>query len=148
MTTYKKPFAGDLLLLQDRMNRVFEESLRESGISRDPGQWVPHVDMFEDDASLVLKAELPGVKREDIVLDITDGVLTISGKKPLEHEEMAENFHVVERQYGFFKRSFPVPGVVDLSSVEASYHSGVLEIILPKPSFSSSRRIPIIKECD
>lgn len=148
MTTQKKAFAGDLLLLQDRMNRVFEESLRESGISRDPGQWVPHVDMFEDDASVVIKAELPGVKRDDISLDISDGVISISGKKPLEHEEIAENFHVVERQYGFFKRSLPLPGTVDLNSVEASYHSGVLEITLTKPTDSRSRRITIIRECD
>lgn len=148
MTTQKKAFAGDLLLLQDRMNRVFEESLRESGISRDPGQWVPHVDMFEDDASVVIKAELPGVKRDDISLDISDGVISISGKKPLEHEEIAENFHVVERQYGFFKRSLPLPGTVDLNSAEAGYHSGVLEITLTKPADSRSRRITIIRECD
>jgi len=148
MSIRKKALAADLLLLQDRMNRVFEDSLRESGVPRDPGHWIPHVDMFEDDVSLVFKAELPGVKRQDIVLDIADGILTISGKKPLEHEEMAESFHVVERQYGSFKRSFPLPGGADIGSVEASYRSGVLEIILPKSSDSRARRIPIIKESD
>ena len=148
MTTHKKALAGDLLLLQDRMNRIFEESLRETGISRNPGQWMPHVDMFEDDASLIFKAELPGVRREDIGLDITDGILTISGKKPFEHEETAESFHVIERQYGFFKRSFTLPGSVDVNSIEAAYHAGVLEVVLPKPTDTSSRKIPIIRQGD
>jgi HSP20 family protein len=148
MTTHKKSLAGDLLLLQDRMNRVFEESLRETGISRNPGQWIPYVDMFEDDVSLILKIELPGVRREDIGLDITEGILTISGKKPFEHEETAESFHIMERQYGFFKRSFTLPGSVDVSSIEAGYHAGVLEVVLPKPTDTRSRKIPIIRQGD
>ncbi|MGD0210069.1 MAG: Hsp20/alpha crystallin family protein [Desulfomonilia bacterium] len=146
---YKKaPTGEDLLTLQERMNRVFEENLRDTGISRSPGQWIPYVDIFEDDVSLTLKAELPGVRREDITLDITDGVLTISGRKPFEHEETAENFHAIERQYGFFKRSFTLPEVVELDSVEASYHAGVLQVVLPKPTVSASRKIPIIREGD
>ena len=145
---YKKaPTGEDLLTLQERMNRVFEENLRDTGISRSPGQWIPYVDIFEDDVSLTLKAELPGVRREDITLDITDGVLTISGRKPFEHEETAENFHAIERQYGFFKRSFTLPEVVELDSVEASY-AGVLQVVLPKPTVSASRKIPIIREGD
>ena len=146
---YKKaPTGEDLLMLQERMNRIFEENLRDTGISRSPGQWIPYVDIFEDDVSLTLKAELPGVRREDITLDITDGVLTISGRKPFEHEETAENFHAIERQYGFFKRSFTLPEVVELDSVEASYHAGVLQVVLPKPTVSASRKIPIIREGD
>ncbi len=146
---YKKaPTGEDLLMLQERMNRVFEENLRDTGISRSPGQWIPYVDIFEDDVSLTLKAELPGVRREDITLDITDGVLTISGRKPFEHEETAENFHAIERQYGFFKRSFTLPEVVELDAVEASYHAGVLQVVLPKPTVSASRKIPIIREGD
>jgi HSP20 family protein len=148
MTTRKKALAGDLLLLQDRMNRVFEESLRETGILHSPGQWTPHVDMYEDDVSLILKVELPGVRRDDIGIDITDGILTISGKKPFEHEETSESFHVMERQYGFFKRSFTLPGTVDINSIEAGYHTGVLEVVLPKPIDTRSRKIPIVKEGD
>jgi HSP20 family protein len=148
MTTHNKVLAGDLLLLQDRMNRVFEESLRETGISRNPGQWMPYVDMFEDDVSLILKVELPGVRREDIGLDISEGILTISGKKPFEHEETSENFHVMERQYGVFNRSFNLPGSVDVESIEAGYHAGVLELVLPKPTDTRSRKIPIIRQGD
>ncbi|HPE46485.1 MAG TPA: Hsp20/alpha crystallin family protein, partial [Deltaproteobacteria bacterium] len=72
MAIRKRSPEGDLLLLQDRMNRVFEESLRDSGLSRNHGQFVPYVDIFEDDTSLTMKIELPGVRRDDIALDITD----------------------------------------------------------------------------
>jgi HSP20 family protein len=146
MPIQKKPNAGDLFLLQDRMNRVFEESLRDSGITRRPGQWIPYVDIFEDDATLTIKAELPGVRRDDIALDISDGILTLSGKRHFEHEEAAESFHVVERQYGSFRRSFTLPEAVDLEGVEASYHAGVLEVILPKFAPAGSRKIPILRD--
>jgi HSP20 family protein len=148
MTLSKKTSSADLLLLQDRLNRVFEESLKDTGMSRGPGQWIPYVDIFEDDVSLTIKAELPGVRREDITIDITEGVLTISGKKQFEHEDAAESFHAVERQYGFFKRSFNLSDAVDIDSIEATYHSGVLEIVLAKPLHSKSKKIPIIKEGD
>ncbi len=146
MAIRKRSIQGDLLWLQDRMNRAFEESLRDSGQSRNPGQFVPYVDIYEDDASLTIKIELPGVRREDIALDITDGILTISGRKPFEHEDAAESFHVVERQYGFFRRSFNLTEALDLEGIEANYHAGVLEVILKKTMVGGSRRIPIIRE--
>lgn len=146
MTSRKRSAEGDLLFLRDRMNRVFEESLRDSGATRFPGQFVPHVDIYEDDATLTIKIELPGVRRDDIALDITDGVLTISGRKPFEHEEAAETFHVVERQYGFFRRSFNLPGTLGSEGVEALYHAGVLEIVLQKSPETVVRRIPIVRE--
>jgi len=146
MAIRKRSPEGDLLLLQDRMNRVFEESLRDSGLSRNHGQFVPYVDIFEDDTSLTMKIELPGVRRDDIALDITDGFLTISGRKPFEHEGAAENFHVVERQYGFFRRSFNLTADLDLEGIEANYHAGVLEVVLPKTAVGGSRKVPIIRE--
>lgn len=135
------------MFLQDRMNRAFEESLRDSGISRTPGQFVPYVDIYEDDVSLTIKVELPGVRRDDIAIDVTDGILTVSGRKPFEHVDAAESFHVVERQYGIFRRSFNLPDALDPEGVEANYQAGVLEIVLPKSPATGSRRIPIIREC-
>jgi HSP20 family protein len=137
---------GDLMFLQDRMNRVFEESLKDSGLNRSPGQFVPHVDIYEDDACLTIKVELPGVRREEVSLDISDGVLTISGNKPFEHEDAAESFHVIERQYGRFKRSFNLPEGFDLNHVRANFHAGVLEVVLPKAVRAKARKIPIIQE--
>ena len=142
----KRSPAGDLLFLQDRMNRVFEESLKESGLGRNPGQFIPHVDIYEDDVSITVKVELPGVRREDVTLDISDGVLTISGRKPFEHGDSAESFHVIERQYGFFKRSFNLPETIDVERIEANHHAGVLAVTIPKPRASGSRKVPIIRE--
>ncbi|HPC47381.1 MAG TPA: Hsp20/alpha crystallin family protein [Deltaproteobacteria bacterium] len=138
---------GDLLFLKERMNRAFEESVHDSGLVSATLRWVPCVDIYEDDASLVIKVELPGVKREDISLDITDYVLSISGVKPSSHVEGAETFHVVERQYGHFRRTFNLPEDIDLERVEASYNAGVLEVVMPRTRARQSRRIPIMGEC-
>ncbi len=129
----------DILDLQDRMNRVFEESMRD----RLPGQCNPSVDVFEDDDALYIKAELPGVRREDIILDFSDGVVTISGKKAFVHDSRNESFHMIERQYGSFRRRFSLSQPVDVSSVQAKLESGVLEIVFPKIKDSTTRRIPI-----
>ena len=133
----------DILDLQDRMNRVFEESLRDSGLSRLPGQCVPPVDVFEDDEVMYIRAELPGVKREDIILDFSEGVITISGNKPFAQDRQNENYHMIERQYGSFRRSFSISYPVDVGAVQARFESGVLEISLPKVRDKSARRIPI-----
>lgn len=129
----------DILDLQDRMNRVFEESMRE----RIPGQCNPPVDVFEDDEALYIKAELPGVRREDVILDFSEGVVTISGKKAFTHDNQKESFHMIERQYGSFKRRFSLSQSVDISAVQAKLESGVLEITFPKIKDSTSRRILI-----
>ncbi|MCU0577742.1 MAG: Hsp20/alpha crystallin family protein [Desulfobacterota bacterium] len=146
MAIRERSTGAELMFLQDRMNRVFDESLRDSVLSRNPGHFVPHVDIYEDDASITVMVELPGVRRDEITLDITDGVLTISGRKPFDPGDAAESFHVVERQYGLFKRSFNLPEAIDLDRIEANHHAGVLEVILPKPVLIGSRRIPIIRE--
>jgi HSP20 family protein len=145
VTVQKRVPFRDILSLQDRMSRVFEESLRESSLPGHPDQWMPHVDIFEDDVCVTLKAELPGVKREDIMLDVSDGVLTLSGKKVFERDNSAESFHMMERRYGFFKRSFTLSEAVDIERIEAKYHEGVLEVVLPKPLGSPAKRIPIIR---
>lgn len=132
----------DILDLQDRMNRVFEESMRDTGLSR-PGHCNPPVDVFEDDENLYIKTELPGVKREDIILDFSDGVLTISGKKPFTHDNQNESYHMIERQYGSFRRSFSISHPVDGNAVQAKFEAGVLEISFPKLKDNRTRRIPI-----
>ncbi len=136
----------DILYMQDRMNRVFEESLRDSGVYRTPGQWIPHVDVFEDDAALTIKAELPGVKREDIILDVSDGMLTLTGKKQFAHDDQTESYHMIERQYGSFRRTFNLPEIVDINKVDAKLEAGVLQIVLPKHGQSQTKRIPIVEK--
>ncbi len=139
MAYQRRPPLRDILDLQDRMNRVFEESLRD----RVPGQCNPPVDVFEDDEALYIKAELPGVRREDVILDFSDGVVTISGKKTFIHDNQNESFHMIERQYGSFRRRFSISQPVDISAVQAKLESGVLEIMFPKIKDTTTRRIPI-----
>lgn len=143
MTVVKKQSLKELLYLQERMNRAFEESIRDKELATQSGQWVPLVDIFEDDESIVLRAELPGVKKEDIILDVSNGVLTLSGKKQFRHEEQCENYHMMERQYGTFRRSFSLPDIVDVDKIDAKYERGVLEVVLPKTEGSISHQIPI-----
>ncbi|MEA3222348.1 MAG: Hsp20/alpha crystallin family protein [Thermodesulfobacteriota bacterium] len=135
----------DLLYLQDRIDRVFEDSLGNRNRLMAPGEWIPPVDIFEDEKSIVLKAELPGMKKEDITLNVSGSVLTISGEKHFEHEENREHYHMIERHYGAVKRSFSIPEIVDSDKIEARYEKGVLEVVFPKVEDSDSRRIRISK---
>lgn len=146
MSSERRHPLRDILYLQDRMNRVFEESLRESGVYRTPGQWIPYVDIFEDDVDVTIKVELPGVKKDDIMLDVSDGQLTISGKKHIDHMDQTESYRVIERQYGSFRRSFSLPDVVDINKVDAKFENGVLQVVLPKLKRSNTKRIPVIEK--
>lgn len=145
MTVVKRPPYRDLMYLQDRMNRVFEDSIKDRTSFSSPGEWVPSVDIFEDDASITLKAELPGVRRDDILLDVSNGAVTISGKKEFDPEGHTESYHMIERQYGSFRRSFSLPESIDPEKIDAKFEKGVLEVILPKERKSISRKIPISK---
>jgi len=133
----------DILDLQDRMNRAFEESLRDCEPLRLPGQWIPQVDVVEDDEALYIRAELPGVRKEDIILDLSDGLISISGKKPFTHDSRSESYYMIERQYGSFRRTFSIPPTVDVQSVQAKLEGGILEIRVPKLNNCHARRIPI-----
>ncbi len=144
MTVVKRNRLKDLLYLQEKMDTVFEDSLRDKEVI-EPGQWVPSVDVLEDDASIILKAELPGVKKEDISLDVGSGVLTIRGEKRFEREKSRESYHIIERHYGTFKRSFSMPDMIDSDKIRAAYEKGVLEVVLPKLEVCLTRQIPIRK---
>lgn len=129
-----EPFK-DLLSLQDRMNRLFEESLARGG-TRDgqpsQAQWSPAVDILETEAEIVLKAELPGVDLSAIDIQIKDNVLTLRGDRTFEHAVKKEHYYRIERSYGNFVRSFTLPGTVDQERVQAQLRDGVLEVKLPK----------------
>lgn len=93
----------------------------------------PKVDIMEDDKSYKMSAELPGLDLENINLDLSDGVLTLSGEKKTEKEEDKEgNYHLMERSYGFFKRSFSLPPSVEEDKIKADFKKGVLNVHMPK----------------
>jgi HSP20 family protein len=119
-------------------------SLRTRGIS-EPAAWSPEIDVFEKDNRLVTKVDLPGMKKEDVKVEVTDGHLAISGERRSEAEEKKDNFYRCEREYGSFYRAVPLPDGVKLEDVKASFSDGVLEVSIPlaaKPE-AKARRVEI-----
>ncbi len=136
----------DVMGIQDRMNRLFEDFLtrgrgREEGI--EAGAWLPAVDIYETDNDVVVKAELPGVRRDEIGVEVKAGVLTLRGERKHEKETKEENYHRVERSYGTFVRSFTLPASVEEDKVSAKLSEGVLEIHLPKKAEAKPKQIKI-----
>ena len=128
------PFRG-FFDFQNEMSRMFDEMFR--GFSRRPQarverrfEWSPAVDVFSRDGDLVIKAELPGVRREDVDITLQDGVLTISGERKETGEESGEGYLVRERLYGSFRRSFQLPEGVDEGRIRARFEDGVLEVVV------------------
>lgn len=107
--------------------------------------WCPEVDVFEHDNRLVTKMDLPGMKKEDVKVEITDGQLAISGERKTEAEEKGEQFYRCERDYGSFFRSVPLPEGTNTDDVKATFTDGVLEVSLPLPARpeAKARRIEI-----
>ncbi|MCD6352851.1 MAG: Hsp20/alpha crystallin family protein [Proteobacteria bacterium] len=115
-----------------------KENLQES--------WYPSVDIHEDKNNLIIKAELPGIKKEDVSIEIKDNVLTIKGERKRDEEIKRENYHRIERVYGSFSRSFTLPDAVKEDKVKAGYKDGILEITLPKAEKAQTKAIPITVE--
>ena len=136
----------DLLSLQDRMNRIFEESFPKSRVFEGPlatGLWSPAVDIYETDKAIVLKVELPGLSKDDINIEIKDDNLILRGERKFEKDIREENYHRIERSYGKFSRSFSLPGSIDRNKVDATFKDGVLEITIPKAEETKPKQIEI-----
>jgi len=135
----------DMNVLQDRMNRLFEDAGRGWRGSEPSATtaWSPAVDIFETEGEIVVKAELPGMERKDITLNLEKNVLTLKGERRFDKETKEENYHRVERAYGGFSRSFSIPATVDDEKIKADYKDGVLKIILPKKEQLKPKQIQI-----
>lgn len=135
----------DLAVLQDRMNRLFNDAYtpRQSDDLMNRGAWTPAVDIYEIEGALVLKAELPDMRREDIDVSVENSTLTLRGERKLDHEVKQENFHRIERAYGSFVRSFSLPNTVDAAKIAAEYKNGVLTVKLPMREEAKPRQIQI-----
>lgn len=138
----------DMLTLQERMNRLFDESFRTIGRSGSEeewaaGSWSPAVDIYEQNGSIVLNAELPGVDSKDVDVRVENNVLTLRGERRLEGEVKRESYHRIERVYGSFSRSFTLPSVVDADKIKAEFKDGVLRMVLPKRDEAKPKQIAI-----
>jgi HSP20 family protein len=128
------PFRG-FYDMQSEMNRMFDEVLgdvarRSSGRQQGeaPTRWAPVLDVLQEDGDIVVRAELPGVKPEDVDITLHNGVLTISGERKAEEQREGSGYYVRERRYGSFRRSMTLPQGVDDSSISARFDGGVLEV--------------------
>jgi HSP20 family protein len=130
--------------LQSEVNRLFDTFFggRPSS-SAGARRWVPAMDLVETDDHLVLRADLPGLDRDDVNIEVKDGVLTVSGERKAEQEERADGYYRVERAFGGFSRSLSLPDHVDASKIAAGFDKGVLEVRIPKPEERKPQRIEI-----
>lgn len=120
--------------MSNRLNRIFGRSSRSGEGSQELSipDWTPAVDIAEGKNEYHIKVELPEVKKEDVKISLSDGMLHIKGERKLEKEEKDKKFHRIERFYGSFMRSFSVPDNVDEAKLKADYKDGMLNIYLPK----------------
>jgi HSP20 family protein len=136
----------DLISIQDRMNRLFDQTLartrgEEEGISA--STWMPAVDIYETADRVVMKAELPGLTREDIEINVRDNTLSLRGERKFEKEVKEENYLRIERAYGSFQRSFTLPATIHQDKIRAVFKDGVLELSLPKAEEARPKQIKI-----
>lgn len=130
--------------LQDEVNRLFSSTFTR-GDNNDlmRGAWSPSVDIFENKNEIVIEAELPGMKPEDVEISIENNVLTLHGERRFEKKDEGDNFHRVERSYGAFTRSFTLPPTVTSENCNAEFENGVLRVTLAKREEAKARKIEI-----
>ena len=144
MAVIRTPFR-ELMAIQDRMNRLFDTSIRGEGGDEDveAAAWTPAVDIYETKDAIVVAVEAPGMAREQFAVEVKDDVLTIKGERPFEKDVSREQYHRIERAYGKFRRSFILGTAVQTDKIKAGYTDGVLVISLPKIEEARPRKIEI-----
>ena len=146
MTPVKWDPWRDLSFLQDRINRMFWEAFPEPRGEDDEvslGTWFPAVDIHETDEDIVLQAELPGLEKENIEIEVKGNILTLKGERKIGKDVKDKNFYRQERRLGKFIRSFTLPAVIDPAKLAASYKAGVLEVKILKPKEQKPAQIDI-----
>jgi HSP20 family protein len=137
----RDPFWKEFSTLSNRLNRLLETPREDQ--TDFLGSWTPAVDIFDKGGEVVIHAELPGIKKEDIDVRVENNVLTIRGKKERKEEVKEEGYFRAERSYGSFSRSFSLPTTVEVSKIAAEYRDGVLTLRLPKAEEAKPRQIEV-----
>jgi len=139
-----QPFVDDFQTLQERFTRILRDStLAQVGNEEAMGSWAPLCDIYEEGDNIVVKAELPGLDRNDIDVQVENNVLTLRGERKRENEVKSENLFRTERYYGTFTRSFTLPATVDTEKIRAEYKEGVLLLTMPKVEEAKPRKIKV-----
>jgi HSP20 family protein len=132
--------------MQRRFNRMFGEGFGfwpEGEETLSLATWSPACDIYETDNEVIVKAELPEVKREDVKVSLDNNVLTIRGERKFEEETKKENYQRLERSYGEFMRSFTLPNYIDATKINAEYKDGMLKVTLPKRAETKPKQIEV-----
>ena len=135
----------DLMLLQDRMNRLFEDATQrraqsgEAGDEFERADWTPAADIYENESGYTIALDLPGIKREALEIDIDDNRLMVKGTRVVDSSSARRS----ERPRGKFVRSFSIPGSIDQGKIGAEYKDGVLQIRLPKRAEQKAQKIEV-----
>jgi HSP20 family protein len=147
VTRYRDPFAQ----MRAEMDRLFENFIGR-GVFGSPTQWqatqlTPSIDVRENEKEIVVDAELPGMNENDVQVVVREGVLSLKGEKKSERDEKKDTYHLVERSYGSFDRSFRLPEGVNEEQIKADFNNGVLHVVVPKrpEAAKAERKIPIGK---
>jgi HSP20 family protein len=130
--------------VSDRMRQMFDPSFPLfTPVWSETTDWIPAVELVEEDNEYVLSAELPGLKKEDLDLSVEDNVLNLKGNKKLERDQERGRTYIRERHYGAFERSFTLPRNVDPDKITAEFHDGIVAIHMPKVETAKGRHIEI-----
>ena len=136
----------ELAAIRDEMDRLFDEFFNFVPARRRElleGEWLPNIDVAETDDNVIVTAELPGVKQDDVSISVLNDVLTLKGEKKEEKEIKRENYHRIERSYGSFQRSVSLPTGVQADKAKATYKDGVLTVTIPKAESAKPKSIKI-----
>lgn len=139
------PF-GLLKSFRDEMDRLFEDFFtpwRRRSLLPTEAVWTPELDVYEDENEVVVTADVPGLKPEEIDISISGNTLTIRGEKKREEEKKGKNYYRLERSHGSFSRSVELPVSVDTKKISATYKNGVLEVTLPKVEEAKPKKVKI-----
>lgn len=135
----------DMLGFNSPADRLFNDFFypKRSGPKSQDWGWNPRVDIYDEEGAIVLKAELPGVDKDAIVVDVKDRVLTLKGERSAENEVKEESYYRRERTFGSFERRFNLPDNVDPDRITADYKDGVLKVAIPKPEEAKPKQITV-----
>lgn len=133
----------DLMALQERMNKLFDETFSRGAQDVDAGAWSPLVDIIEQGDEIIIKMEIAEVDQKGIDIKVDGNAMTIKGERTLEEGTKREDYLRLERPYGTFSRSFSLPTTVDLGKVKASHRDGILRVVLPKKEETKPKQIKV-----
>jgi HSP20 family protein len=135
----------EMFSANNQMDRVFNNFFNPvlNSANSEFRDWNPKVDIYEEKDTIVVKADLPGIDKKDITIDVKGRTLTLKGERKVDNEIKEESYHRKESAYGKFERAFTLPGEVDPNKIKADYKDGILKITIPNPEKEKAKQITI-----